>query len=109
MLLSLLGFDFTPAAWTPNQAMFTRNRMTNDEVDVTATIADDDTGPYVYQIPQGDFKPIPEVTILPLGPGYLSGQWYLSSLSATGVGIAKTNTGAGTGTGGIRMFIKRAR
>ena len=109
MLLSLMAFDFVPSSWTPNQGMFTRNRLTNDEVDVTAAIADNDTGPYVFQIPQGDFKPVPEVTILPLGSGFHDGQWYMSSLSATGVGIAKTNVGVGTGTGGIRMFIKRPR
>ena len=109
MLLSLLGFDFVPATWIPNQGMFTRNRLTNDEVDVTATIADNDTGPYVFQIPHTDFKQPPEVTFMPIGTGFHDGQWYMSSLSRTGVGIAKQNVGVGTGTGGIRMFIKRPR
>ena len=109
MLLALMGFDFAPSSWTPNQGMFTVNRLTNDEVDVTAAIADADTGPYVFVIPHTDFKQPPEVTMTPLGAGFVAGQWYMPSLSATGVGVGKLNVGVGTGTGGIRMFIKRPR
>ena len=107
MLLSLLAFDFAPSSWTPNQGMFTRNRITNDEWDLTAAIADGDTGPYVYQIPTGP-RPEPSVTLLPTGPEFHEGQWYMSSLSAGTIGIAKANVGAGTG-GSVRLFLKRAR
>lgn len=109
MLLSLMAFDFATTSWTPNQSMFTVNRMTNDEVDVTAAIADNDTGPYFFVIPQGNFRPFASVSLLPLGTGYQDGQWYMDSLTAAGVGIAKKNVGAGSGSGGVRMFIKRPR
>ena len=109
MLLALLPWVMAPP-WTPvNQSMFTRNRLTNDEVDVTVTIADNDVGPYVYTIPQRDFKQAPSLKITPLGAGFVAGQWYLTSLSATQVGIGKLVVGAGTGTGGARLFIKRPR
>ena len=109
MLLSLLPWVMQPALWTPNQAMFTRNRLTNDEVDVTAAIADDDVGPYVYVITQSDFKQPPSLEMIGLGSGFVDGQWYLTSLSSTRVGIGKLRVGAGTGTGGARLFIKRPR
>ena len=109
MLLALLPWVFVPGNWIPNQSMFTVNRLTNDEVDVTAAIADNDVGPYVFVIPQRDFKQAPSLKITPLGAGFVAGQWYLTSLSATQVGIGKLVVGAGTGTGGARLFIKRPR
>ena len=109
MLLALLPWVFVPNDWVANQAMFTVNRLTNDEVDVTATIADGDVGPYVFVIPQKDFKEAPSLKLTPLGAGFFSGQWRLTSLSATTVGIGKQVVGVGTGSGGIRMFIKRPR
>ena len=109
MLLALLPWVMNPSFWTPNQAMFTVNRLTNDEVDVTAAIADGDVGPYVFVVPQSNFKQAPSVKMTPLGSGFAAGQWYLSSLSATGVGIGKLAVGVGTGSGGVRLFIKRPR
>lgn len=107
MLLSILPWVFNPAAWVPNQAMFTVIRHTNDELDVTASIADGDTGPYVFQIPDPDYKQPPSVALLPVGANFFSGQWSLSSLSRTGVGLQKL---AGIGTGPlVRLFIRRPR
>ena len=109
MLLALLPFVMQPSLWTANQGMFTVNRLTNDEVDVTAAIAAGDTGPYVFVIPQRDFKEAPSVKMTPLGSGFVDGQWRVANLSRSQVGIAKENVGAGTGSGGVRLFIKRPR
>ena len=87
--------------------VFTLNRSTNDELDVTVDALDPDTSG-VYTFPQTDFKEVPSASLVPLGAGFYVGSWRVSAVSRTALTITKLGAG-GSASGGVRLFIKRPR
>ena len=87
--------------------LFTLNRSTNDELDVSVAALDPDTSG-VYTFPPTNLKEVPSVSLVPLGSGFYVGSWRVSAVSATAATITKLSAG-GSASGGARMFIKRPR
>ncbi len=107
MLLGILSMALNPAS-PPNQSMFTVNRISNDEVDVTASMTNGDAGPYVYVFPLPDYKQAPSIELEPASAGVERSPWYMSSLTQLAVGVAKTPA-AGSATETARLYIRRPR
>ena len=87
--------------------VFTENRRSEDELDLTVTALDGDaSGSHTFTI--ADFDDVPSVSLVPLGTGFYVGSWRVSALSRTAVTLTKL-PGGGTASGGARLFVKRGR